>query len=200
MNKSKEEVLKQIDGIQKALIESKKFVPYDSKMLIGWGVIAISLFTFAEPLLRERLMYGIFFLVGMIFFGFAIEYLLTKKENRKYDLKHFTKLQKFAELIYGFNVLFGIVLSIVFVKFQLVGYAYLSWVFLLGISGYVLGFVINSKSYLNHGKISMIASLILMIINLFQEISFVDQLFAIGMIGLGYIYLGMRLKKECENV
>ncbi len=200
MGESKEDLLKRLDEIHEALAESRKFVPYDCKMLIVWGVIALSLIVFAEPLFRERVAYGMVFLVGMILLGFAIEYLLTKKENRKYDLAEFTKLQRFAEVVYGFNVIFGIVLSVIFVKFHLVGYAYLSWVFLLGVSGYMLGFVINSKSYLNHGKISVVASLILLIVNLFQETVLIDRLFAIVTIGLGYIYLGMRSKKECENV
>jgi len=115
-------------------------------------------------------------------------------------MQELSKIQKFIESVFALHVIFGILLSIVLVQAMLVEYIYLIWVFLIGSAGYIAGFTINSKLFLDHGKISVLGSIVLFLLSFMYDMTLLNQLFAIFMIGVGYIYLGIELKKECKSV
>lgn len=197
---SKTEVLKQLEDIHSSLVDSEKFMPYNFNAIIMWGVISILLFLFASYMFEQSMYLGIAFLIIMLSGGGIVEYFLTKKENIKYDIQNFTKIQKFIETVFTFNVIFGILISIILVQNELVSYIYLIWVFLIGVAGYIVGFTINSKIFLNHGKVSAILSLVLFAFSLIFDLTLLNQAFAIISLGFGYIYLGIKLKKESKSV
>ena len=197
---SKEDILKQLDEIHSSLLDSEKFMPYNFNVIIMWGVVSILLFLFASYMFEQSIYIGITFLITMLSGGGAVEYFLTKKENKKYDIQNFTKIQKFIEKVFTLNMIFGILISIVLVQNELVSYIYLIWVFLIGVAGYIVGFTINSKIFLKHGTISAIMSLVLFAFNILFDFSMLNQAFAVISLGFGYIYLGIKLKKECKSV
>jgi hypothetical protein len=155
----KEDVLEQLNHIESSLLDSEKFIPFNHKVLVMWGVIsAVILLVFERVAL-----YGVWYAIGLIgivtIFGFMIEIYFTKKENIKYDIKRFTSLQKFVESNYTFTIIFATVLTYIFVSNSLAVYAYVSWIFLLGYGDFITGFVINDKKFTAIGLINMSVSI-----------------------------------------
>ncbi|MBU1659081.1 hypothetical protein KKG72_08530 [bacterium] len=203
-NQIKREAIRQVEEIHNSLLESEKFMPYNFNAVILWGVISIILFVSAQHMFKLSIVYGTLFLTIILGFGGLFEYFLTKKENKKYDFIKFTKIQKFVETVFRANFIFGILISIVLVLNNLISYIYVIWMFIIGISGFVVGYTISSRLFLLHGKYTVLASLVLFGLTIFlgaDHVSFViNQIFAILFLGIGYIYLGVRLKKECKGV
>ena len=193
---STQDVLKQLDDIHSSLVESEKFMPYNYSVVIMWGVASIVMILFTQTLFEMNIAYGVIFLVSILGLGWIAEYLMTQKENDKYEIDRYTKIQKFTESLFTFNVIFGILLSFILAEYGLVDYIYLVWVFLLTLSGYLAGFVLNSKLFLVHSKYSMVISLILFVLTLFFNITIFNQIFALLSLGFGYIYIGIRLKRK----
>ena len=198
--KTKDEVLKQLDEIEYSLLDKEKFMPYDYSMLILWGIVSVVLFLFSGYIFSKSVYYGSVFLTVTIGGAFLVEYLLTKKENRKYRLEALTNLQKFSESVFAFNIALGILFSILLTQYHLISFIYLIWVFLIGVAEYVLGFSINSKLFFKHGKLSVVSSLAFFAINLFYDLGALNQIFAVVMVGFWYIFMGLKLKGESQSV
>jgi hypothetical protein len=190
-----EDVLKQLDDIHSSLVESERFMPYNYNVVIMWGVSSIIMILFTQTIFEMSILYGVIFLIFILGIGWIAEYIMTKQENQKYDIDRYTKIQKFTESIFTFSVIFGILISLLLAKNMLISYIYLVWVFLLSLSGYLAGFVVNSKLFLRHSQYSMSISFILFILTLFFDIAIFNQIFALLSIGVGYIFIGIKLKK-----
>jgi len=200
MQESKNDVLKKLKEIHTSLLENEKFMPYNFNAIIVWGVVAIFLFIFASNIFKISIIYGSIFLIVFLGFGALVEYFLIKNENKKYDMPYFNKLQNFVEKVYVINIIFGIFLTIIFVQSMLIDYIYIIWIFLIGSAGYIAGFSINSKLFTYHSIISISVAFTLFILSTFFNITIFNQLAAIVVIGFGYIYLGIRLKRESNDV
>jgi len=71
--KDKNRITEQINIIKNSLMESERFMPYDYKMLIMWGIISIVLFLSLENIVKYGLGYTIGFMVIIIGIGFLYE-------------------------------------------------------------------------------------------------------------------------------
>lgn len=199
----KEEALNQLNQIHSSLIDNEKFMPYNYNMLVMWGIISAILFLTFEMISTLNIWYAIGYIGIVITFGFLIEVYLIKKENIKYDLEKFTKTQTFIETNYTFSLVFATILTFVFVSNSIGTYAYLSWMFLLGFSNFITGFVLNNKNFTAVGIINIsVAMAIFTICMIFDPslvanvVKYIAVLFSSG----GFIYLGISGKKDCEVV
>jgi hypothetical protein len=91
---NKEEVLEQLGQIHGALVDEGKFMPYDYRMLIIWGIISGGLFLTTPYVSSFGLVAMAIYIATTIILGFILETYLTNKINEKYDLEQFTKKQK----------------------------------------------------------------------------------------------------------
>ncbi len=203
----KDEALQHLDGI-KSVLDDKKFFPYNYNALISWGVISIVLSLFLPMLLKSSLIYGSLFLLFLVGGGFFVEGFLTKKENISYDIDDCTRRQKFIFRIYFFTALFGIAMSILLAKHQLLIPIFMLWMFICGLGNIVVGHTINKKLFSIAGYFSISSSILLIFASVFvSELSSVDSLFfrltqlaTIVSIGVVPIFLAFYIKKEAKVV
>lgn len=199
----KEEVLNQLNQIHSSLMDNEKFIPFNYGVLIMWGVISAILILTFDNISIFGVWYGIAYIGGVVILGFFVERYFTKKENKKYDLKEFTLLQKFVETNYTFCIIFAIVLTYIFVSNSVGVYSYLSWMFLIGYADFVTGFVLNNKRFTAVGLLNISASIAIITITFIFSplvialyIKYISAIF----VGGGLIYLGISIKKECSIV
>jgi magnesium-transporting ATPase (P-type) len=200
---TKQEAIEQLNEIHSSLVDKQKFMPYNYNVLILWGVISGFLFLTFESVSSIGIWYGVGLITFTILIGFLIEIYFIKKENKKYELEKFTKLQTFIETNYTFSTFFSTILTFVFISNQLGIYTYLSWMFMLGFSTFICGFVMNNKKFTLIALINIALALAIMTLSvvftpLFFEpfIKYIATLF----IGGGFIYLGITTKKEYQSV
>jgi magnesium-transporting ATPase (P-type) len=200
---NKEEVLEQLDQIHGALIDEEKFMPYDYRMLIIWGVISAVLFLTTPTVSDYSLLVMSLYIASIIASGFLLENYLMKKINKKYDLEKFTKKQKFIETICTIAVFFSLLLSVAFFSKGLITYGFLSWMILLSFANYVMGFVMNNKNFIKVGVFGLVAAAIVFILAILIDdniLSAYISYIAALIIGGGLVYLGFMMKKECNLV
>ncbi len=118
--------------------------------------------------------YGIVFGAGLIFtlvtIGFVIEGSLTKKVNERYDIDDCTKRQHFIMKNFLMISLFLIVISTVLAMHQLYGFIYLSWLFLISLGYFSVGFVLNIKRFTQMGQFNMVMALVLLVIGAYFDL------------------------------
>ncbi len=199
----KDEALQHLEGI-KSVLDDKKFFPYNYNALISWGVISIILSLFLPFLLKSSLVYGSFFLILLVGAGFFVEGFLIKKENISYDIDDCTRRQKFIFRIYLVTSLFGIAMSILLAKHQLLIPVFMLWIFICGLGNVVVGHTINKRLFLTAGYFSISLAILLIFISVFiSDLGSVaswffraSQLATIISIGVVPIYLASVIKKE----
>ena len=156
----KEAVLEQLNQIESSLIDNERFMPFNYRVLIMWGFISAILILSFEDVAK---LYSVWIAVSYIgivtTIGFVIEVYFTKKENKKYDIKKFTKLQKFIETNYTFSIIFSMALTYIFVSNDLGVYSYLAWMFMFGYADFITSFVVNCKKMSAVGLINITASI-----------------------------------------
>lgn len=202
----KDEALQHLNGI-KSILDDKKFFPYNYNALISWGVISIVLSLFLPMLLKNSLVYGSFFLILLVGAGFFVEGFLIKKENINYDIDDCTRRQKFIFRIYFFTSLFGITMSILLAKYQLLIPIFMLWMFICGLGNVVVGHTINKKLFSIAGYFSISLAVLLIFISIFiSDLGSVEswffrisQLATIISIGIVPIYLASVIKKQEAN-
>ena len=197
---NKQDILKHLNEIHTSLLDSEKFMPYDYNAIIMWGAISSVLFLFGGYAFENSTLTGFLFLSLFLGGGIFIERKMIAKENVKHELENLTKIQKFFEQTLGAAIVMGILLSVLLVEHALVEYVYLTWIFLIGFCVYVIGFTLNSKPFLNNGKLSIVVSLVLFSLGLLFDFTALNQLAALALLGFGHIYLGWKLKQEAKSV
>jgi len=200
---SKEEVLNQLGDIHSSLVDKEKFLPYNYNLLIMWGIISAILYLTFEEVSKMSIWYALGYIVGVLIIGFLFELYFIRKENIKYNLQKFTKVQTYIEANYTFAIVFAVVLTIIFTTNNLIVYAYLSCIFLFGYSDWVSGFILNNRKFTVVGLINMSVSLAIFTICILfnpaliqSSIKYIAVLFSSG----GLIYLGISIKKDYELV
>ena len=203
----KDEALQHLHDI-KSTLDDHKFFPYNYNALIVWGVISIVLSLFLLEFLKNDLLYGSLFLTILIAVGFFIEGFLIKKENHNYDIADCTKRQKFIFHSYLLTSLFGIAMSVLLAKYQLLIPIYMLWIFICGFGNFVVGYTINRKPFMTTGYISIAMAVVLLIASAFVfDLSSLDSVFGrvvqvVAIISLGMIpiYHAFIIKKEMKLV
>ena len=203
----KDEALQHLDGIS-SVLDDQKFFPYNYNALISWGVISVALSLFLPMLLKNTLLYGSLFLILLVGVGFFIEGFLIKKENINYDIDNCTKRQKFIFRIYLFTSLFGIAMSILLAKFQLLIPIFMLWMFICGLGNIVVGYTINKKLFSYTGFFVVSLAILLVFASVFVlDLSSIDSMFfrltqlaTIISIGVVPIFLAIVIKKEARVV
>ncbi len=203
----KDKALQHLDGIKSAL-DDQKFFPYNYNALISWGVISIVLSLFLPILLKNTLLYGSFFLIILVGVGFFVEGFLIKKENINYDIDDCTKRQRFIFHIYLFTSLFGISMSILLAKLQLLIPIFMLWIFICGLGNIVAGYTINKKLFSYTGYFVVSLAILLIFASVFvSDLSSIDSMFfrltqlaTIISIGVVPIFLAVVIKKESKVV
>ena len=204
MSQEKKEALNQIHQIKESLIDNQKFVPYEPNALIMWGIVTSILFIFAQEVLENfGIVMGCLFLAFFISVAAFIEYHMTKKINKKYEIEVLTRKQKFIESIYMFHSLFGILMTAVLVQAGAMNLIYVIWIFVIGFTSYTAGHIMNQKSFTYHGIVSaLLAFGILYLIyftpNGLQDsgLSILFRILAVIFLGGGFVWLGISMKKE----
>lgn len=190
----------EIDEVYKYIIEEEKILPYDYRMAIGWGVIAILFFIFVEMLFGWNILFGVFITVLVGAGAVGIEFFLMRKKTQRSGFFTLSKKQKFIESIYIISIIFGLLLSILFFQQKLYSYIYTSWIFLISFANFVYAYIAESKKIKRYAMIGIELSVILFLIDLsgWIEIKIVSQIVAIGYIGFGLVIYGIQylLKNE----
>ncbi len=158
----KEEVLRQISEIKSHLIDRETFFPYNYNACYVWSLIAMTLTLVMIPSYE----YGIAFGTGVTFvfvaIGFIIEGVLTKRINQSYDIEECTKKQQFIMQNFLILALFSIVISMILASQQLYVMIFLSWLFLISMGYFTVGFILNIKNYARMAKFNITLSLLLL--------------------------------------
>jgi hypothetical protein len=180
-------------------MDSERFMPYNYNMLILWGIVSSILFLTFEGVAKISIIYAVIYITFIFLLFFTIEKYFTSKENEKYDLNKSTKIQKFVESVYTFAVFFAIFLTYIFVTNDMLFYSYIVWIFLIGFSDYIIGFILNNIYFTIVGMINMVLVFAILTlsfvfgIELFEQyIKYIAVLFS----SFGCIYLGIKSKKK----
>ncbi len=200
----KEEALQHLSEIKSALVDKDSFFPYNYNALIVWGVIGMILTLFMAPLYKESILYGTIFSTVFITIGFMVEGYLTKKVNADYDIDDCTKRQKFIVMMFTTLTMFGIALSSLLAKYDLVLLVFPVWLFLMGVGHYAVGFVLNIKLFQSTSCLMMSMAILMMIGAFFIDglgeinstIYYILQGITFVLLGLMPIWMGRKLGKE----
>ena len=197
----KQVAIEQLNEIHSTLVDKEKFLPYNYNILILWGVISAVLFLTFEKVAGFGAVYSVGYILGFILLGTLVEYYFMKIENSKYDLSQLTKTQKFIEAIYGFSTIFGGLMTYLLLQNDLIQYAYITWIFLLGTNKFMIGFAINQKQFQVAGVLSISISFILFLASLYGiDTKEVGKYLAVIFVSGGCVYLGIVTKKEQKSV
>jgi hypothetical protein len=182
----------------------QKYVPYAPNALIMWGVVLGFLALFTQSLIENiGIAAGGLFLAVFIAIAAYLEYHMVRKSKKNNESKELSKKHKFIENIYIFNTLYGILMTVILVKAGSINLIYVVWIFIMGFTSYTAGHILNQKSFTYHGIASAmiafgIAYLIFFTPNGLQdtELSYLFRVLGFIIIGGGYIWLGLQMKKE----
>lgn len=199
----KDEALRHLSEIKSVLVDKDAFFPYNYNALIVWGVIGMMMTLFIGVLYKESILYGTIFSVIIMTVGFVIEGFLTKKVNEDYDINDCTKKQKFIATLLTGLTFFAIALTSLLAKYDLIIPAYISWIFLMGVGHYAIGFVLNIKLFTFASILKMSVSILLMIGAFFMgNLGDINSTFfyfvqgvTFALLGVVPIMIGQKLKK-----
>lgn len=119
---------------------------------------------------------------------------MVRKENKKFDLFSFTKLQLEVESVYTILVVFGIFLTFILLSNNIIYETYLVWIILVSFANYIVGLLLNCKSFKIIGIGAVLAGFILFGINFIIDLSGVIKYISALIVGGSFIILGI-LKK-----
>jgi hypothetical protein len=106
----------------------------------------------------------------LVAIGFMIEGVLTKKVNERYDIDDCTNRQEFIMKNFLMIALFLIVLSTVLAMSKLYVAIYLSWLFLISLGYFAVGFILNIKDFGKMAQFNMVSALILLSVGAYFEL------------------------------
>lgn len=206
MEEKREEALRQISQIKSHLIDKEMFFPYNYSAVYVWAVL-ISILTVAMmPLYQESLWQGALFSFVLITIGFITEGLMTKRINKNYDIQECTRRQEFIMKNFLFLSLFVMLLSVIFASFKLYIVMFLSWLFLISLGYFAVGFVLNIRRFTKMAEFNICLSLFLLILGFLTNnllvsegiyLYFVQAMTIIGLAVLPSIVAWRQQKEEC---
>jgi hypothetical protein len=156
----KEEVLRQISEIKSHLVDKEAFFPYNYRACYVWAVIAVVLTISVVSIYEYSIAVGAGLSLILIAIGFMVEGSLTKKVNERYDIEDCTKRQQFIMKNFLMISLFLIIISAILATHQLYAVILLSWLFLISLGYFAIGFVLNIKVFEKMAKFNMIMALV----------------------------------------
>jgi len=200
----KEEALQHLSEIKSALVDKDSFFPYNYNALIVWGIIGMFLTLFMAPIFKESVLFGAIFSFVMMSIGFIVEGYLTKKVNADYDIEDCTKRQKFIMMMFTTLTMFGIALSALLAKYDLILLIFPVWLFLMGIGHYAVGFVLNINLFNLTSCLKMSVAILMMIGAYFVDglgeinstLYYIVQGVTFMLLGVLPIWMGRKLGKE----
>ncbi|HIP51872.1 MAG TPA: hypothetical protein EYG94_07275 [Campylobacterales bacterium] len=166
----KDEVLQQILDIKSHLVDKETFFPYNYNACHAWAVIAVVMTLVMIPAYEYNISIGAGVMFVLVAIGFIIEGVLTKKVNESYDIDDCTNRQEFIMKNFLMIALFLIVLSTVLAMTKLYVVIYLSWLFLISLGYFAVGFVLNIKDFSKMAKFNMVAALVLLSVGAYFDL------------------------------
>ncbi|RUM70053.1 MAG: hypothetical protein DSZ09_04915 [Sulfurovum sp.] len=164
MLEEKEEALRQISAIKNHLVDKQTFFPYNYYVTYVWAIIAIILVSIMIPMYEASILQGTLVSIFLITTGFVLEGIMTKKVNQTYDIEECTRRQKFIVTSFIFLSLFLIAISAIFAAYQLYVPMFLTWLFMVSMGYFSVGFVLNIQRFSQMARFNMLASVVLLVI------------------------------------
>jgi len=156
------EALRQISEIKNHLVDKQTFFPYNYHAIYVWSVLGFILTFVMIPAYEESIVFGTVTIFIVIMLGFVSEGLMTKKENQQYDIDDCTLRQRFIIKNFMMISLFLIVLSSTLARYELYIPIYLSWIFLISIGYFSVGYVLNIPRFSQMAQVNIFVSLFLL--------------------------------------
>jgi len=201
----KDEVLQQISEIKNHLVDKETFFPYNYNACHAWAVIAVIMTFVMLPSYEQSIALGTGVMFVLVAIGFIIEGVLTKKVNERYDIDDCTNRQEFIMKNFLMIALFLIVLSTVLAMSKLYVAIYLSWLFLISVGYFTVGFVLNIKDFSKMAQFNMLMALVLLSVGTyFDLLATKDSLFmtltqAVVIFGLAILPSMVARKQQKEE-
>jgi hypothetical protein len=164
MLEEKKEALRQISEIKHHLIDKQTFFPYNYNAMYVWSMIAILLTFTMVSLYEEGIVFGSFVVFGLVSMGFIAEGVMTKKVNQSYDIEDCTLRQRFIMHNFIMIAVFLIVLSATLASYKLYIPIYLSWLFLVSLGYFAVGYILNIPLLAKMAQFNIWLSIILLAI------------------------------------
>lgn len=164
MLEEKKEALRQISEIKHHLIDKQTFFPYNYNAMYVWSVIAIVLTFTMVSLYEEGIIFGSLVVFGLVSMGFIAEGVMTKKVNQSYDIEDCTLRQRFIMNNFIMIAVFLIVLSATLASYKLYIPIYLSWLFLVSLGYFAVGYVLNIPLLAKMAQFNIWLSIVLLAI------------------------------------
>ena len=158
----KEEALEHLSAIRNHLVDKQIFFPYNYNATYVWSVIALILTFIMVPIFEEGITMGTVVVFVLITVGFVSEGMMTKKVNKTYDIEDCTIRQQFIMKNFMMISLFLIVLSATLAMHKLYIPIYLSWLFLVSVGYYAVGYVLNIRLFSQMAQFNIVLSIILL--------------------------------------
>jgi hypothetical protein len=105
----------------------------------------------------------------LMFIGFMFEGFLTKQMNKSYDIDDCTKRQRFVMKNFMMISWFLIVLSMTLASYKLYIPIYLSWLFLISLGFFAVGFALNIKRFALMAQFNIVIAILLLGLGWQQE-------------------------------
>jgi uncharacterized membrane protein len=166
----KDEVLQQISDIKSHLVDKETFFPYNYNACHAWSIIAVIMTFVMLPSYEYSVALGTGVMFVLVAIGFIIEGVLTKKINERYDIDDCTNRQEFIMKNFLMIALFLIVLSTVLAMSKLYVAIYLSWLFLISLGYFAVGFVLNIKDFSKMAQFNMLSALVLLSVGAYFDL------------------------------
>lgn len=181
MSEEKTEALRQISEIKNHLVDKQTFYPYNYRAMYVWSLISFILTLSMVSICETSVLQGTVVAFVLITVGFVTEGMMTKKVNKSYDIEDCTRRQQFIVKSFFMVAFFLIVLSAILASYKLYVPMYLSWLFLVSLVDFGVGFVLNIQRFAQMAMFNMFAAILLL------AIGFVNE----TLVGIDHTYLGV---------
>lgn len=181
MSEEKTEALRQISEIKNHLVDKQTFYPYNYRAMYVWSLISFILTLSMVSICETSVLQGTVVAFVLITVGFVTEGMMTKKVNKSYDIEDCTRRQQFIVKSFFMVAFFLIVLSAILASYKLYVPMYLSWLFLVSLVYFGVGFVLNMQRFSQMAMFNMFAAILLL------AIGFVNE----TLVGIDHTYLGV---------
>jgi len=141
----RDEALQHISAIKNHLVDKETFFPYNYNAIFVWSLIALVLTLFMVAMYEQGIIMGSIMVTALMGLGFISESVMTKKVNKNYDIAECTLRQRFIMKNFLMLSAFLIVLSATLATYKLYIPIYLTWLFLISMGYFAVGFVLNIR-------------------------------------------------------
>lgn len=170
MLEEKAEALRQISEIKNHLVDKQTFFPYNYNATYVWSVIALVLTLVMVPMYEVNVLQGTVVMFILIAVGFVTEGMMTKKVNQSYDIEDCTRRQEFIMKNFFMLSFFLIIMSTILASHKLYVPIFLSWLFLVSLGYFAVGFVLNITRFSKMAMFNMFASILLLGVGYFNQL------------------------------